>query len=261
MAQKSNRPTLTEELRRQLADDIITGSILPGARLDEPMLASRFGVSRTSAREALKHLAAIGLAEPGPQRSMFAVTLSQEKLVELFEAMAELEALCAGLAARRMNAPERKQLETLHLQSAGPMRGGDRDDYNNSRSMPRSIAAATTANRADGAIDRRGQFNLAGRLDVILAPATPCTATRIEQMTMELAGQTVPVRANMGIFIPPISFVGLPVVAVPIQRIGGLPIGVQIIAAPWNEIVALRVARRLEREGIASAVVPERFVV
>lgn len=98
-------------------------------------------------------------------------------------------------------------------------------------------------------------------VDVILAPATPCTAPHIEQTTMELGGQIVPVRANMGIFTQPISFVGLPVVAVPIQRVGGLPIGVQVIAAPWNEIVALRVARRLEREGIASAVVPERFVV
>lgn len=98
-------------------------------------------------------------------------------------------------------------------------------------------------------------------VDIILAPATPCSAPRIEQMTMDLAGQTVPVRANMGIFTQPISFVGLPVVAVPIQRVGGLPIGVQVIAAPWNESSALRVARWLEREGVASAVVPERFAV
>lgn len=174
MTQKSNRPTLTEELRRQLADDIITGRILPGARLDEQMLAGRFGVSRTPVREALKHLAAIGLAEPGPQRSMFAATVSQEKLVELFEVMAELEALCAGLAARRMNALERKQLEALHLQSAQPMRGGDAADYNdlNSRfhaaiyrgchnSQLEQMALSTRARLAPF---RRGQFNLAGRL-------------------------------------------------------------------------------------------------
>lgn len=95
--------------------------------------------------------------------------------------------------------------------------------------------------------------------DLILAPATPCSAPRIDQMTMTFDGQTLPVRANLGIFTQPISCIRLPVVAVPLEQAGRLPIGVQVIAAPWNELAALQVARRLERDGVASAVVPERF--
>jgi len=174
MSDKPSRPTLTEELRRQLADDIITGRILPGARLDEQMLAGRFGVSRTPVREALKHLAAIGLAEPGPQRSMFAATVSQDKLVELFEVMAELEALCAGMAARRMNTLERKQLEALHMQSAEILRGGDAADYSDLNTRfhaaiyrgchNRQLEQMALSTRARLAPFRRGQFNLSGRL-------------------------------------------------------------------------------------------------
>jgi Asp-tRNA(Asn)/Glu-tRNA(Gln) amidotransferase A subunit family amidase len=64
---------------------------------------------------------------------------------------------------------------------------------------------------------------------------------------------TMPVRPNIGIFTQPISFIGLPVVAVPVWIDGGLPLGVQVIAAPWKEVHALRVARALEQSGIAQA--------
>jgi len=92
-------------------------------------------------------------------------------------------------------------------------------------------------------------------VDVILAPATPCTAPLIDQQTMELAGETVPVRPNLGLFTQPISFIGLPVVAVPLPG-PALPIGVQLIAAPWREDQALRAARALEQAGVARAVSP-----
>ena len=89
-------------------------------------------------------------------------------------------------------------------------------------------------------------------VDVILAPSTPCTAPLLGQQTFELDGVTLPVRANMGIYTQPISFIGLPVAAVPVFG-EGMPIGVQVIAAPWREDVALRVARVLEREGVCVA--------
>jgi aspartyl-tRNA(Asn)/glutamyl-tRNA(Gln) amidotransferase subunit A len=89
-------------------------------------------------------------------------------------------------------------------------------------------------------------------VDAILAPATPFAAPRIGQQTMQLEGAEVPLRPNIGIFTQPISFIGLPVVAVPVP-LHPLPIGVQIIAAPWREDVALRVARALEKEGTAVA--------
>ena len=90
-------------------------------------------------------------------------------------------------------------------------------------------------------------------VDVILAPTTPVPAPRIGQKTMVLGGEEMLVRPNIGIYTQPISFVGLPVVAVPLFGHGPLPIGVQVIAAPWREDLALRVAAALEQAGVASA--------
>jgi aspartyl-tRNA(Asn)/glutamyl-tRNA(Gln) amidotransferase subunit A len=74
---------------------------------------------------------------------------------------------------------------------------------------------------------------------------------------MFMHGETeMPVRANLGIYTQPISFIGLPVVAVPVPTALGLPIGVQIITAPWREDIALRIARALETSGAARAPVP-----
>lgn len=92
-------------------------------------------------------------------------------------------------------------------------------------------------------------------VDVILAPATPCVAPKIGQATFVLDGAELPVRANIGIHTQPISFIGLPVVAVPVP-LEPMPIGVQIIAAPWREDIALRVAYALERVGAAAAPPP-----
>ena len=90
-------------------------------------------------------------------------------------------------------------------------------------------------------------------VDAIIAPATPVTAPLVEQVTFTLDGQELPVRANMGIFTQPISFIGLPVVATPIWSVGRMPIGVQVIAAPGREAVALRIAHRLEQDGVATS--------
>jgi len=92
-------------------------------------------------------------------------------------------------------------------------------------------------------------------VDVLLAPATPCTAPKLGQVNFNLDGVELPVRANIGIHTQPISFIGLPVVAVPVP-LEPLPIGVQIIAAPWREDIALRVAYALEKMGVAAAPAP-----
>jgi AtzE family amidohydrolase len=93
------------------------------------------------------------------------------------------------------------------------------------------------------------------KVDVILAPATPCTAPQIGQQTFVLDGVEMPLRPNIGIYTQPISFIGLPVVAAPVP-LKPLPIAVQIIAAPWREDVALRVAHALEQSGVARALRP-----
>src|SRR5262249_10523165 len=92
-------------------------------------------------------------------------------------------------------------------------------------------------------------LELFGHGDGIPAPWTPGPAPLIGQQTFVLDGVTTPVRANIGIFTQPISFIGLPVVAVPVP-LAPLPVGVQIIAAPWREDVALAVAQALERMGV-----------
>ncbi len=90
-------------------------------------------------------------------------------------------------------------------------------------------------------------------VDIILAPSTPCRAPRIGQATIVIDGATVPARPNIGLFTQPISFIGLPVAAVPVWIDAGLPLGVQVIAAPWREADALRVARALELMSVATA--------
>jgi AtzE family amidohydrolase len=91
------------------------------------------------------------------------------------------------------------------------------------------------------------------QVDILLAPCTPAVAPLIGQKTMLLGTTEVPTRPNIGLYTQPISFIGLPVVAVPVWTASGLPIGVQIIAPPWQEALALRVAAHLERTGIVTA--------
>ncbi|MFP1930277.1 AtzE family amidohydrolase [Lonsdalea quercina] len=103
---------------------------------------------------------------------------------------------------------------------------------------------------------RRKVLSLFEHTDLLIAPATPCSATPIGQETMSINGADLPIRASMGMLTQPISFVGLPVVTVPLLTDCGLPIGVQLIAAPWREDIALRAARRLEKQGITHSVIP-----
>ena len=96
-----------------------------------------------------------------------------------------------------------------------------------------------------------------GRFDLLLAPATPCTAPMLGQATIRVRGEDVPARPNIGLLTQPLSFVGLPVVAAPVHN-GPMPIAVQIIAAPWREDLALRAAAGLERAGVAAVPEPLR---
>lgn len=102
----------------------------------------------------------------------------------------------------------------------------------------------------------REALALFARHDVLIAPATPVPATAIGTETLALAGQMLPARASMGLLTQPISCLGLPVCAAPLwPGIGTdahLPLGVQLIAAPWREADCLLAARRLEQAGIAA---------
>jgi 1-carboxybiuret hydrolase len=90
-------------------------------------------------------------------------------------------------------------------------------------------------------------------VDVILAPSTPCPAITIGQPTIRIGGKDLPSRPNIGIFTQPFSFVGLPIVSVPVFDSGSLPLGVQVIGPAYREEWVLRVAQQLQQIGIACA--------
>jgi aspartyl-tRNA(Asn)/glutamyl-tRNA(Gln) amidotransferase subunit A len=185
------------------------------------------------------------------------------------EALTALERVATALAARReIEIPEAARARAaayvitategaaLHLDRLRT-RAHDFDPAVRDRLIAGAMVPATLVNKAQKFRRwyRARVLELFADVDVILAPATPCTAPLIGQQTFLLDGVELPVRANLGIYTQPISFIGLPVVAVPVP-LKPMPIGVQIIAAPWREDVALKVARTLERAGVVAAPAP-----
>jgi aspartyl-tRNA(Asn)/glutamyl-tRNA(Gln) amidotransferase subunit A len=136
-------------------------------------------------------------------------------------------------------------------------RAGDFDPAVRDRLIAGALAPASLAVKAQKFRRwyREEVLKLFTEVDAILAPATPCTAPLIGQQMFTHGDVELPVRANLGLYTQPISFIGLPVVAVPVPLIP-LPIGVQIITAPWREDVALRLAHALESKGVVAAMRP-----
>jgi len=163
------------------------------------------------------------------------------------------EAARARAAAYVITATEGAALHLDRLRT----RAGDFDPAVRDRLIAGAMVPATLVNKAQKFRRwyRERMLELFTHVDVILAPATPCCAPLIGQQTFVLDGVELPVRANLGIYTQPISFIGLPVAAVPVP-LKPLPIGVQIIAAPWREELALKVARSLERAGVVAAPEP-----
>jgi len=116
-------------LRDAIEDLIATGQFSPGDPLDETELAKRFNVSRTPIREALIQLASMGLVMVRPRRGAIVATAAPEQLVEMFDVMAELEAMCGRLAARRMSAADHDTLKSAHEACREACAAGDADDY------------------------------------------------------------------------------------------------------------------------------------
>ena len=170
----SDNPTLAEKLASAIADGILDGSLQPGIRLDEISLAQQHGVSRTPVREALRQLVASGLVEARAHRGAVVARPSIERLAGMFEAMAELEALCAGLAAERMSPAERHRLEAIHEELRVLSYAGNPDRFHevNERfhnaiyagSQNGYIAEITLATRVRVQPFRRAQFRNLGRL-------------------------------------------------------------------------------------------------
>lgn len=118
-----------ENLRQAIEERIVTGVYAPGMRLDEQELAASFGVSRTPIREALIQLGSVGLLQVRPRRGATVPEMSAERLCEMFEVMAELEAMCGRLAARRIQPIELGALQRAHQACESARAAGDCDLY------------------------------------------------------------------------------------------------------------------------------------
>lgn len=173
------------EIRRadHILDDleqmVVMGSFADGERLDEIRLSEHFGVSRTPIREALQKLVASGLVEQRPRRGVFVVEPGPVELVEMFEAMAELEASCGYLAAKRITAPKLLVLQQTNDLCKQAVTDSDADEYyaHNEQFHQLIYDAAQSSYLMDLAIKlqkrlkpfRRMQLHLRGRLEQSMA--------------------------------------------------------------------------------------------
>lgn len=119
----------SESLREIIEERIATGVYRPGMQLDETELATAFEVSRTPIREALMQLASAGLIDMQPRRSAVVKEVNPKRLCEMFEVMAELEAMCGRLAARRMTGHDNKVLLQAHQACKNAAESNDPDEY------------------------------------------------------------------------------------------------------------------------------------
>lgn len=120
---------ISDKLREAIEEQIATGVLPPGCALDEAMLVEAHGVSRTPVREAMIQLAADGLIEIRPRRGAVVASIGPARLIEMFEVLAELEALCGRLAARRMTDGERADLLAAHDACEAARSRTDTDSY------------------------------------------------------------------------------------------------------------------------------------
>ena len=110
----TKKNTRTEILVSEIEKLIVNGSMVPGQRLDEMVLAKKYGVSRTPVREAIRALIAIGLVQNTGKQGSQVAKLSISMLIEMFELMAVLEGMCAQLAARRATKNQLFEMQKTH---------------------------------------------------------------------------------------------------------------------------------------------------
>ena len=240
-------------LTRTVGDLAATYDAMQGADPADPAQSRRppeptspileHGASGLRIAVASGHFAGAGIAAEAVRT--VAKALGATRVVEVPEAAR------ARAAAYVITASEGAELHLADLKS----RAGDFDPMTRDRLLAGALVPAGWVLRAQRFRRwyRERVMELFREVDILLAPATPCTAPQIGQETIEIDGITVPSRPYIGVYTQPLSFIGLPIVAAPLRFAGQLPIAVQIIAAPWHEADALRIARALERDGITNA--------
>jgi DNA-binding GntR family transcriptional regulator len=169
------RALLSDHIRLTLAEEIATGQLKPGVPLDEQNLADRFGASRTPVREALRQLSVSGMVEMRPRRGVIVAMMTPERIMDMFETTAEIEAMCTRLATFRISPLERGQLLAMHELSAELVKARDLDGYDDHNrrfhemiyraSRNQFMAEQAMAVRARLAAFRRTQLRQTGRIE------------------------------------------------------------------------------------------------
>jgi 1-carboxybiuret hydrolase len=240
-------------LARTVGDLAAAYDAMQGADPNDPAQATRpiepalptleQGISGLKIAIAGGHFAGSGL--PAEAVATVAKALGAIRVVEVPEAAR------ARATAYVITPSEGADLHFADLKS----RAADFDPMTRDRFLAGTLVPAAWVQRAQRFRRwyRERVLELFREVDILLAPATPCQAPKIGQETIEIDGVIVPARPFIGVYTQPLSFIGLPIVAAPLRQPGALPIAVQIIAAPWREDLALRVARVLERDGVTNA--------
>ncbi len=105
--------TIADEIFKKIQTAIVEGAIPTGFKISEPNLAKEYGISRGPLREALSRLEACNLIERKLNVGARVVTLSHEKLLEIYHIRESLEGLAARQAAENMTSDEISDLDTL----------------------------------------------------------------------------------------------------------------------------------------------------
>ncbi len=125
----NGRGSTVRRIEATLTEEISAGALSPGERIDEVKLTERFGVSRTPVREALSRLVAQGILIPGEKRGVRVAEYTREQLAQIFEAMHEIEAACARVAAQRLTLLSRVEIEAAQADCMAAAEAGDRSSY------------------------------------------------------------------------------------------------------------------------------------
>jgi AtzE family amidohydrolase len=246
---------------RDVADLALAYDVLQGADADDPAqqwravepVSGALGAGTAGLRIAVAggHFARNGHAEAFAAVELVARALDATRLVEIPEAGR------GRASAFLITMAEGGNLHMPDLSS----RPDDFDPMTRDRFLAGALLPAhwlLQAQRVRAAY-RAAALKVFDEVDVILTPATPYVAPPIGQEMIEVDGERIPTRPNLGVFTQPISCIGLPALVVPLAdpaaagAPGGLPIGVQLVAAPWKEQNLFRVAAALERAGVAAS--------
>ncbi len=134
-------------IAESLEDQILRGRFGPGMRLDETKLAEEHGVSRTPIREAFQKLTAAGLIEQHPRRGVFVREIGAVELIEMFEVMAEIEAICGRLAALRITDAALAELDAANDRCHAALEADESDDYYRENEVFHHLIYAQSGNR------------------------------------------------------------------------------------------------------------------